>query len=113
MKSRWILGILFIIFGVNLSFQFAEMDEWPEKGKQRFMQKVKQFRMEHMESCKDDARIEAARLVDSVITAKYILIRIDTFERPTKPSKPERPQFPYKVDTSAPEKLFKNAEKDN
>jgi ribosomal protein S12 methylthiotransferase accessory factor YcaO len=106
MKKSGVISTIVLLLTLSLAFQYAQMEEWPDNAKKLFKEKTEIYRKIRLQKCKDRARSIAGLMVDSVMTGKKILIPVDTFKRPYKPQKPEKPDFPYKVDTTAPDKLF-------
>ena len=96
----------FFVYGQFLpdSIQIPTFNKALEE--KRFEARLDNYHLEFFDDCKKNIRVEALRVVDSLLGIGSAPVDIDTFKLIGKPSRPDRPEYKYKVDTAEARRIF-------
>jgi hypothetical protein len=69
--------------------------------------KIEQWKIVHLNSCKEIAYAKAENYVDSLLLVNSLDSKLDTIPKPLKPVKPPKPGFKIKPDSVVVDPIYK------
>ena|SRR5688572_24309663 len=69
--------------------------------------KIEQWKVVHLNSCKEIAYTKAENYVDSLLLVNSLDSKLDTIPKPLKPVKPPKPGFKIKPDSVVVDPIYK------
>ena len=72
--------------------------------------KLDQWKLTHLNSCKEIAYTRAEDYVDSLLLVNSLETKLDTIPKPLKPVKPAKPGFKIKPDSVVVDPIYKKGE---